>query len=97
MKRKKEQRERLGVMIKELFSQPQPGFYHQPVLHINCRGQIEVENCKEILLYNEEAVRLDMGHWEISLFGNELELCSMGRALLTLKGKVFRAEFTYKE
>ena len=49
------------------------------------------------MLYNEEVVRLDMGHWEISLFGNELELCSMGRALLTLRGKVFRAEFTYKE
>ena len=97
MKRKKKEHERLGDMVKGLLGQPEPGFYHQPVLHINCRGQIEVENCKEILLYNEEVVRLDLGHWEISLFGNELELCSMGRALLTLRGKVFRAEFTYKE
>lgn len=97
MKHKKGEREHLGAIVKGLFRQPEPGFYHQPVLHINCRGQIEVENCKEILLYNDETVRLDMGHWEIALFGSELELCSMGRALLTLRGKVFRAEFTYKE
>lgn len=97
MKRKKSERERLSTILKGMFRQPQPGFYHQPILHINCQGQIEVENCKEILLYNEQAVKLDMGHWEITLFGNELELCTVGKALLTLKGKVFKAEFSYKE
>ncbi len=98
MKRKKRgQRESAKQILQGLFRQPEQGFYRQPVLHINCQGQIEVENYRNILLYNENQVRLDMGRWEIALFGDTLELCAASKGRLVLKGRVFRSEFSYKE
>lgn len=83
--------------MRQIFRQPVKNFYQQPVLHINCYGQIEVENCQKIVSYNEQMIKLDMGHWEITLFGDELVLCAVSKALLVLKGKVLKTEFSYKE
>lgn len=98
MKHKKpKQHESLRDGLQQIFRQPPSNFYHQPVLHINCHGQIEVEHCKSILFYNEQMIRLDMGRWEITLMGDELQLCAISKALLALKGRVLKTEFTYKE
>ena len=50
--------------------------------------------CKGVLLYDESQIRLDMGGWQVSLYGDELTLCGVGGRMLTLKGKIFRAEFS---
>ncbi len=81
--------------IKALVRQPEEGFYRQPILHINCFGQIEIENCKQILRYNEQEICLDMGLWQVSIFGDSLELCNANKGQLLLTGRVFRTEFSY--
>ena len=53
-----------------------------------------MEGCKGVLLYDENQIRLDMGGWQVSLYGDELALCGVGGRMLTLKGKIFRAEFS---
>lgn len=83
-----------GAYLKRLVRQPPAAFYRQPVVHIQCGGQVEVEGCKGVLLYDESQIRLDMGGWQVSLFGDELTLCGVGGRMLTLKGKIFRAEFS---
>ncbi len=95
--KRKKQKEPVRQILHDLIRQPDEGFYRQPVLHISCCGQIEVENCSEILLYDENQIRLDMGCWEVALFGDSLELCAASKGRLVLKGKVFRTEFSYKE
>ena len=87
MKQKRRaKRESPGAYFKRLIRQPPASFYHQPVLHIQCGGQVEVEGCKGVLLYDESQIRLDMGGWQVSLYGDELALCGVGGRMLTLKG-----------
>lgn len=98
MKRKpKRTREPAGQILRDLFRQPASDFYAQPMLHINCRGQVQVENCREILLYDSDCIQLDMGHWNVTLYGDGLELCAASRGQLLLRGRVLRTEFSYKE
>ena len=92
--RRRAKRESPGAYFKRLIRQPPASFYHQPVLHIQCGGQVEVEGCKGVLLYDESQIRLGMGGWQVSLYGDELALCGVGGRMLTLKGKIFRAEFS---
>ena len=92
--KRKTKAERPGAALKRLVRQPPGGFYRQPVLHIQCGGSVEVEGCKGILLYDEHQIRLDMGGWQVSLYGDELTLCGIGGRMLTLKGRIFRAEFS---
>ena len=35
--------------------------YGKPALHIDCAGNISIENCREIVQYNEAELLLDMG------------------------------------
>ena len=98
VKRKpKQAREPARRIIRDLFRQPETDFYAQPMLHINCRGQVQVDNCREILLYDSNQIRLDMGRWEVTLCGDGLELCAASRGQLLLNGRILHTEFSYKE
>ena len=98
VKRKPKQiKEPAGRILRDLFRQPAADFYAQPMLHINCYGQVQVENCREILLYDSSQIQLDMGRWEVTLYGDGLELCAASRGQLLLRGRVLRTEFSYKE
>lgn len=97
MKRKKKNRANARETISQLVAQPPSDFYRQPILHINCRGEIQVENCKAVLEYTSDQIKLDMGRWNVSIGGSDLELCSLGGPVLILKGTIFKAELFYKE
>ena len=98
MKRKpKQTSEPVRRILRDLFRQPAADFYAQPMLHINCLGQVQVENCREILLYDSSQIRLDMGRWDVTVYGDGLELCAASRGQLLLRGRVLRTEFSYKE
>ena len=43
--KRKTRRESPGTYLKRLVRQPPAAFYRQPVLHIQCGGQVEVEGC----------------------------------------------------
>ncbi|HJB22232.1 MAG TPA: YabP/YqfC family sporulation protein [Candidatus Fournierella merdavium] len=89
-------RESPGTYLKRLVRQPPAGFYRRGVLHIQGGGVVEVEGCKGVLLYDESRICLDMGGWQVSLYGDELTLCGVGGRMLTLKGRIFRTEFSYE-
>ena len=98
MKQKRRaKRESPKAYFKRLVGQPPAGFYRRPILHIQRGGLVEVEGCKGVLLYEENQIRLDMGGWQVSLYGDDLTLCGIGGRMLTLKGRVFRAEFSNEE
>ncbi|HIZ31558.1 MAG TPA: YabP/YqfC family sporulation protein [Candidatus Fournierella merdipullorum] len=98
MKQKRRaKRESPKAYFKRLVGQPPAGFYRRPILHIQRGGLVEVEGCKGVLLYDENRIRLDMGGWQVSLYGDDLTLCGIGGRMLTLKGRVFRAEFSNEE
>ena len=98
MKRKpKRIKEPAGRILRDLLCQPAADFYAQPMLHINCYGQVQVENCREILLYDSSQIRLDMGRWDVTVYGDGLELCAASRGQLLLRGRVLCTEFSYKE
>lgn len=82
-------------LIKDILRQPDSDFYRQPILHINCYGQVEIENYKQIVQYTQQEICLDMGLWKVSLFGDCLELRSASKGQLLVQGKVFRTEFLY--
>ena len=86
-----------GRYLRRLTGQPPKNFYRQTALHIQGDGLVEVEGCKDILLYDEERIVLDMGGWRVSFSGDGLILCGVGGRLVTLKGRLLAAEFSYKE
>ena len=46
--------------------------YGRPVLHVDCGGALEIENCRSILQYDAEKLKLDMGELSVTIEGNEL-------------------------
>ena len=88
---------RRGVLpaLRGVLAGPPAGLYRQPVLHINCSGLVEIEGCRAILLYDEQQLRLDLGRWQVSLFGDGLMLESFSKTGLIIRGRVFKTEFTY--
>lgn len=84
-----------GALFRGLLQMPPPDFYRRPVLHIDCGGHVEVEGCRAVLLYDQEQIRLDMGRWQVSIFGDELELEAMNKRELQIRGRVLRTEFSY--
>ena len=62
------------------------GFYRRSILHIQCGGAIEVENCRAVLECTEDQVRLQMARWEVVLMGRKLQLESLNRRTLVLRG-----------
>ena len=96
-KKKKADRAGPARYLKGLLGQPAKDFYRQAALHIQSGGLVEVEGCKDILLYDEQRVVLDMGGWQVSFYGDEVTLCGVGGRLVSLKGRLVRMEFSYKE
>lgn len=92
---RKKWREKLSCKQKFLSRLPE-GFYKQPILHINCTGEVTVENCKAVLEYEAQKLRLDMGSWDAAIWGDDLKLVGLGGSLLRVKGTVFKTELFYK-
>ena len=41
--------------------------YGRPVLHVDCGGALEIENCRSILQYDAEKLQLDMGELSVTI------------------------------
>ncbi len=81
--------------LRGVLAGPPAGLYRQPVLHINCNGLLEIEGCRAVLLYNEQQLKLDLGRWQVSLFGDGLVLETFSKTGLVIRGRIFKTEFTY--
>ena len=79
-----------------LFSQTvQTVLYGRPVLHVDCGGALEIENCRSILQYDAEKLKLDMGELSVTIEGNELVVDTYQKTLITVRGQVFSIHFGY--
>lgn len=74
---------------------PPPELYTGAMLHINCNGSVQVDNSKGIVLYNENAVELDMGKTRVRLSGDDLALETVEKGIVLVRGRIFNLEFFY--
>ena len=68
------------------------GFYGRGVLHLDCAGGMEVENCRGVLKYTDDTVELDMGRQRLCVRGEGLALAELAGRNLFVKGQVFSIE-----
>ena len=73
------------------------GFYARPRLHLSWPGEIELENCKGVLLCTKETVRLDLGGRYALIRGDGLRLLSVQKGLIRLRGTIVSIEFASGE
>lgn len=93
MSRRKKPKEKLTQTAKSWFSMPPKGFYQQPVIHMDCRGWMEIENCTKVLLYTQNEVEIEIGGQVVRIHGEELKLGELAGKNLFLQGIVFEIEF----
>ncbi len=75
-------------------SLPDADFYTRPVLHWDCGGALEVENCRTVVEYTSEQIRLDLGSCQVQILGDGLCLGGFtGRSLL-IRGTIIRIELS---
>lgn len=97
MAKRKKRRVSWKRTVSGWLSMPDADFYSRPVLHWDCGGALEVENCRTVLEYTSERVRLDLGSRQVQVLGDGLCLGGFtGRSLL-IRGTVIRIELTEKE
>ena len=58
-------------------------------------GALEIENCRSILQYDAEKLKLDMGELSVTIEGNELVVDTYQKTLITVRGQVFSIHFGY--
>lgn len=73
------------------------GFYIHPRLHVTCPDELEVENCKGILLCDKNTIRLDLGRQEAVIHGDGLRILSAQKRLLRIHGRILSVEFSFRE
>ncbi len=97
MRKKKGKSERyslqraLGIGVQAV----QSTLYGRPMLHVECGGSLEIENCRGILQYDAQKLVLDMGEWSVQIEGDSLVVDSYQKALMTVRGRVFSVRFGY--
>lgn len=70
-------------------TQPLRALYGVPALHLECGGALEIENCRGILQYDAQRLRLDMGGWTVTVEGDGLTVDNYQRATMTVHGRFF--------
>ena len=71
--------------------------YGKPALHIDCTGNISIENCREILQYNEDELLLDMGICRVAFKGDGILVDTYQKDRITAHGRVISVSFHGKD
>ena len=97
MRRAKKRGERFSFRQAIRFAaQPvQTVLYGKPTLHAECGGGVEIENCRGILQYDAQRLRLDMGAWTVTIEGDGLVVENYQKTMMTVRGQVFSVHFGY--
>ncbi len=99
MQKRKKRREK--VSAKELFalnykkinSIIQP----KPVLHVSCKGRVEIEHCKGIIEYTKTSIKLDMDSICAEIMGDDLMLDTLLKEKMIIHGRIFCINLIYSE
>lgn len=75
----------------------QEALYGQPMLHINCNGFFEIENCHGIIRYDVNHLELDMGKQRVVIEGEGICVDTFQKKLITVSGTLFSLCFSNEE
>lgn len=95
MRRRKKRGERYSLrQAMGMVAQPvRAALYGAPALHAVCGGALEIENCRGILQYDAQRLRLDMGAWTVTIEGDGLTVEQFQKSMMTVRGNVFSVHF----
>lgn len=95
MRRKKKWKESCSVRRMFGFGMQEVSsvLYGKPALHLECGGRTEIENCKGILEYDTEKIKLDMGNMWMLLEGDDLIVDTYRKSCITVRGRIFAVRF----
>lgn len=71
--------------------------YGKPALHIDCRGNFSIENCRCIVQYTGEQLLLDMGACLVVFQGDGIHVDTYQKDRITAHGRLFSVSFRQKE
>lgn len=92
MGKKNKHRERFSLK-QSLGIGAQKVLYGESKIHINCAGMLEIENCRKILSYNTQSLRLDMRECEVLIEGDHMVVGTYTKELITVRGQIFSVRF----
>ena len=81
-------------MVRGLLAQPPEHFYSQTAAHITGRRLVEIQGCRRVLEIEEGHLCLDMGRWQMDLYGDQLTIRALEGRQLVVEGALNRAEFS---
>lgn len=93
-KRSKRPRSTPRRSIKGLFAQPPAQLYSRTTIY-QCGNEMEIENFKTLLDYEDGLIRVDLGHGTLTVMGDRLEIAALEKGRLRLRGIFFKTEFSY--
>lgn len=94
-KNKTEKKSRPAAMEKfgDLFEMQAFGLMDVPHIEMIGNRQLLIENCKGIVEYEDEQIRLNTGRYILKIQGRHLSLVNMSDEDLFIKGSITRLEF----
>lgn len=93
MRRKKRQPILAG--LRQGLTLPAAELYLGSSIHINDKGAVQLENCKAVTAYEENAVEIKLENCKVRLSGDRLTLVSLSTGVVAVEGKLFRIDFFY--
>lgn len=96
MKRKRQRPKGvLKEMLPTLYRLPQALSFSEPMIHINCYGQVKLENCQKILRYNETEILIQLDRFSVRIQGDNLIMKTLSKEAITITGTILNLDFNY--
>lgn len=96
-RRHSQPKERLSQVLRTSFKLPQQLDITQPMVHINCRGGMEIENCDGVVEYGQEHICLKMGRHRVCVYGEQLTITTLNAHVTQIDGSIFRLDLSQEE
>ena len=83
-------------MARSLLSKGERALYLAPMIHINVGGEVQVDNAKAVLAFDEQGITIDLGCQSVNIAGINLVLSTFEKNQITLHGNITAINFSYK-
>ncbi len=89
-KKRRRPKERMVDVFRTSFSLSPALDAAQPLIHINCHGSVEIENCSHVVEYGPNRIRMHMKEGDVTVEGEELTILSLNAHVTEIRGRIFR-------
>lgn len=70
----------------------------QATVRFNCStGAVEIDNCRGILVYDTQKIKLDMGENCVQIEGDDLMMDTYQKDRITIHGRLFAVRLCYEK